>query len=77
MPTYTMKNVETGEVTTELMPISAMEERIAGGKFTMSFEGVKNAPALVRGNPKPDHGFREVLRSIKRGNPGSVVNTWD
>jgi len=74
MPTYNIKNVVTGEVTTEVMTIAAMEEKV---KDPTKFEVVIGTPRLVSGvNLKPDAGFREVLKHIERNNPGSNINTF-
>ena len=28
------------------------------------------------GRVKPDDGFKDVLKHVKKGNPGSTINTW-
>lgn len=75
MPTYTFKNLETGEVADEIISISEMEKRIASGKYQRIYA---NPPALVSSyGLKPPDGFREVLKRVKKGaGKSSTVNTW-
>ena len=74
MPIYQYKNEETGEVTDKLMSISTMEQ------FDIDNPHMKkiiHAPALgdaMRlGVRKIDDGFNDILKSIKKDNPGSTI----
>lgn len=76
MPTYKFKNKQTGKQWTELMSISEMEKLLASDN---------NLELMVHGAPmighrtltkKPDSGFRDVLKTIKKKHRGSKINTW-
>ena len=76
MPTYTFKNLETGEVWEEFLSISEREEKLKDPNIQQQV----GAPAIsYRGagtHRKPDEGFRDVLRTIKKGTPRSTINTF-
>jgi hypothetical protein len=72
MPTYDIRDLRDGNVEKKFMSISEMESLDKD-----RFEVLVGSPLLVSSvNAKPDAGFREVLKRIKRGNPGSSVNDW-
>lgn len=82
MPTYNIRNKRTGEIAMPgvEMTISEMEQF---EKENPGFEIAIGAPLIHSGTglKKPDQGFRDVLRTIKKGNSkgfyGSTVNTFD
>lgn len=74
MPIYQYKNEETSEVTDHFMSIADMEQ------FELDNPHMKkiiHAPALgdaMRlGVRKIDDGFNDILKSIKKDNPGSTI----
>lgn len=74
---YTYRNTKTGEIFTEEMTMKEWDMLLT----SPIIEWVPNAglPTLdsVRlGIRKPDEGFRDVLRTIKKGNPRSKINTF-
>jgi len=77
MPTYNLENTETGEVTTEFMSWSALEQHLAENPHIRQ---VLSAPPIVSGvvssKNKPDQCFRDILRTIKKRHPRSTVNTF-
>lgn len=78
MPTYTFYNKNTGEEKTELMSISECEEFL---KANPDWEQQPAAPLIVSGvalgkRMKPDEGFRDLLKTIKKNNRGSNINTF-
>lgn len=78
MPTYAFKNTKTGEVFEEFMSISAREQYF---KDNPHLEHVLVVPQKVAdvvrmGMKKPDDGFRDVLKKIKKKHRGSKINTW-
>ncbi len=77
MPTYTLENTKTGEVTTEIMSWSALEQHLAENPH---IKHVIGAPPTVSGvssgKNKPDSGFRDILKTIKKRHPRSTVNTY-
>jgi hypothetical protein len=82
MPTYNFYNKKSGEYTTEFMMISELDDFISKNKnLTLQV----SAPAIHSGRgigrkSKPDDGFRDVLKRIKKGNSKgmtrSTVNTF-
>lgn len=78
MPFYIFRNKETGEEHEELMSISALDEYL---KTNPHLQTVIQAPSLLdphrMGRIKPDEGFRDILRDIKKGSgKGNNVNTF-
>jgi hypothetical protein len=77
MPKYTFENTETGEVYEDFMSISAMETLLAENPHIKQIIG---APLIVTGvasgRNKPDSGFRDILKTIKKRHPRSTVNTF-
>lgn len=80
MPTYNFVNNDTSEEFTEFMAISELDDYIANNQhLTLQV----SAPSIVSGrglNKKPDGGFRDLLKTIKKGNSKglskSTVNTF-
>lgn len=71
MPTYTFRNVSTGEEYTDMMPISLMEELISDGEFIV----VPASFGIAYDDRKKPHGdFRSRLADIKKSHYGSVIN---
>lgn len=80
MPTYKFLDNETGEEFEDFMSISALDEFLRDNpNFTQLVHG---APLIHsgRGLAKPDIGFREILKDIKRrnskGKSASTINTF-
>jgi len=82
LPSYTFKNLNTGEEWTDIMSISEREEFLS--KNPQVQQQLTSAPALgdsiLLGLRKPDNGFRDRLKEIKkahsRGLTRSTVNTF-
>lgn len=76
MPTYDYKNEETGEVTEKFMSISDMEQF---EKDNPHMKKIIGAPAIgdsVRlGIRKTPDSFNDLLKTIKKGNAGSTIET--
>ena len=81
MPSYTFLNTESGEVFTTIMSIAEREDYLKANPHIQ--QQLISAPALgdsIRlGLRKPDDGFRDRLREIKkahsRGITRSTINT--
>lgn len=79
MPTYNLLNNDTGEEFTEFMSISELDDFLVNNKHLTL---MVSAPAIVsgRGKGKPDDGFRDILKQIKKGNSKgiskSTINTF-
>ena len=77
MPTYTFKHIETGEVKDYVIRMSQLDEfKKDNPELTQVISG---GQGLVRdsGNMKPDEGFRDVLKSIKKASGrGENINTF-
>jgi hypothetical protein len=80
MPTYRFINNDTGEEYTEFMKISELEVYLRENNNLTQL--VNGAPMLHsgRGNGKPDEGFRDLLKDIKKKHSGgiskSTINTF-
>ena len=77
MPTYTIKDNNTGKEEEMFMSISEMLKYF---KDNPDKSQVIGSPMIVSGvasaRMKPDHGFRDVLKKIKSKHRGSNINTW-
>jgi hypothetical protein len=71
-PTYLFRNDETGEEYEEFMSISALEVYLEENKHITQL--VNGAPMIHsgRGMGKPDDGFRDLLKHIKKGNQKGI-----
>ena len=81
MPTYAFRNEETGEEYQEFMSISSLDDYLETNPHITQL--VNGAPNIVSGrglNKKPDDGFRDLLKHIKKGNSKgitrSTINTF-
>jgi len=80
MPTYKFLNNETGEEHEDFMSISALDEYLKTNPHITQL--VNGAPLIHsgRGIGKPDQGFRDLLKHIKKGNSKgikrSTINTF-
>lgn len=82
MPSYTFLNTTSGEVFTTIMSIAEREEYLKDNPHIQ--QQLISAPSIgdsIRlGLKKPDNGFRDRLREIKkahsRGLSRSTVNTF-
>ena len=65
MPTYKFLNNDTGEEYDEFMSISDLDVYLKENNVTQLVNG---APSIVsgRGMGKPDAGFRDILKRIKK-----------
>jgi hypothetical protein len=77
MPKYTFENTKTGEVFDDFMSISQMETYLDENKHIRQ---QLSTPLIVSGvssgKNKPDSGFRDILKTIKKRHPRSTVNTF-
>jgi len=79
MPTYKFLNNDTGEEYEEFMSMSELDEHLKTNPNVTQL--VSGAPGLISTyHKKPDQGFRDVLRKIKKdANKGisrSTINTF-
>jgi hypothetical protein len=76
MPNYTIRNKKTGEILgTQIMSLSELE---VWERKNPSLEVAIGAPLIHsgRGMQKPDEGFRDLLKRIKKNSPGSTINDF-
>jgi len=80
MPTYRFLNNETGEEYEDFMSISALDEYLKTNPHIVQL--VNGAPMIAsgRGMGKPDQGFRDLLKDMKKKHSGgftrSTINTF-
>jgi predicted nucleic acid-binding Zn ribbon protein len=72
MPTYSFIDTNTGEEFSEFMSMSELET------FLMTNEHIQqtilNSNLVTKvGGLKPADGFKDVLKAIKKSNPGSTI----
>ena len=74
MPSYLLKNKDTGDVYEEWMTVSEKEQFM---EEHPEFVQVMTAPSIVSGvsgRAKVDGGFREVLSKISEAHPNSALS---
>ena len=78
MPTYTFYDTTTRKEWTEMLTIAEMEKLLADRPHIQWVPA--GAPPILDsvrlGIKRPDSGFRDILKQIKKKNPGSTVNTF-
>jgi len=74
---YSIENTQTNEITSEFMSYSALENHLAENPHLRQ---ALSAPPIVSGvissRNKPDSGFNDILKTIKKKHPRSTVNVW-
>lgn len=76
MPTYTFLNTETNEEFDKVMRIKDLDEYKQSNPHLQQV--IRDQQPIVRShNQKPDSNFRDLLKTIKKGNPRSNVNTFE
>ena len=77
MPTYTFRDSNSGEILDHSLRISELDSFKLDNPHLSQVH--LKAPTLARdsGNKKPDDGFRDVLRSIKKASGRrNTINTF-
>ncbi len=76
MPTYLFKNTETNEEFEEFMSISVRDTYLADNPHIIQL--VFGFPSIGYNTNmrKPDDGFRDVLRSMKKSHRRSKIETF-
>ena len=76
MPTYNIYDTKTKKTTSLFISIAEMETLVRDNPTKRVLPA---SPAIHsgRGMKKPDQGFRDILRTIKKNNRGSTINTFD
>jgi hypothetical protein len=80
MPTYTFKNENTGELEEHIIKMSEYDEFVKNNPH-LKRSYSSDVPNIVGGvyvgnSSKPDEGFRDVLRQVKKNHRGSKINTF-
>jgi hypothetical protein len=75
MPTYKFLNNDTGEEFEDFMSISALDVYLS--ENTNLTQLVNGAPLIHsgRGMGKPDQGFRDLLKDIKKKNSKGITKS--
>jgi hypothetical protein len=77
MANYTFLNKETNEEFDISMPISDLDDyKKNNPHLEQLLTGMRLGDPTRLGLRKPDAGFRDVLKKVKRAHRGSTVNTW-
>lgn len=78
MPTYIIRNNDTGEEVERFMRIAEMEDLLKC-EPSLSLIHRKSAgiiSGIAHGKNKPDDNFRDILRNIKKNNRRSTIDTY-
>jgi hypothetical protein len=78
MPYYTFYDDLEQTYFTKSMSISEMEKFLESNTHVkwVPVSGLPTLDSVRLGIRKPEEGFRDVLRTVKKANPGSKVNTF-
>lgn len=78
MPTYKFMDKITGDELIIEMKISERDEFLKNNphltQLVHGFPGLSDPARL--GLRKPDQGFRDLLKEVKKRNRGSTINDW-
>ena len=74
MPSYSFKKISSGEEWEQFMSISAMESLMEN----KDIQQILSFPAIISGvDRKPDSGFRDVLKRVKKASGlTNKINTF-
>ncbi len=78
MPTYDIKNVETGEEQEVICSYSSLQEKIASGEWIQVHKGAVTLARDVGEGPlgKTSDGYKDLLKNIKRhSGRGNTIKT--
>jgi hypothetical protein len=77
MPNYSFRNKETGEEFDLSLSMAERETYLAENpQIEQILTSINIADPSRLGLRKPDSGFRDILKNIKKRNRGSKINTW-
>ena len=77
MANYTFLNKSTNEEFDISMPISELDDyKKNNPHLEQMLTSMRLGDPTRLGLRKPDSGFRDVLKKVKRAHRGSTVNTW-
>ena len=77
MPTYLFKDIDTGDVGEHFIKMSEYDSYLVENPSLQRYYDSAHMGALISGiNNKPDPGFREVLRNIKKKHKRSTINDF-
>ena len=74
MPTYTIKDNDTEHLEEVSMTYSALEQFLTRNPNKTHVLSAPRIVSGVAGQRKPDEGFRDILRNIKKTNRRSTMN---
>lgn len=75
MPTYTMKNIESGEITTLILSLREREEMLASGLFEQQLATASFVSQTGGTLSKTSGDWKDLLKTIKKGSGrGNTVN---
>ena len=78
MPTYTFQDTTTNIHEDVFMKYSEIESYLTNNPNKIK---IITAPSIISGvqsgTNKPDENFRDILRTIKKNNRRSTINTFD
>lgn len=79
MPLYQFINTETGEEFEKLLSFSSREQYLLDNPHIKQQLTAPNFGDSIRmGRVKPDEGFRDILRDMKKGSArDNTINTFD
>jgi hypothetical protein len=75
MPTYDLKNKETGEIVTNMMKIADLDKYKEEHPELERYFG-NQAPATMYGKPKQTEGFKEVMQKMQAAHPKANLSRF-
>lgn len=75
MPTYRFKDTETGEIFEKFLYISELDKYLEENKKIKQLVGGAPLISSGRGMSKPDEGFRDILREMKKKNSKGITRS--
>lgn len=75
MPEYSIEDLDTGVIETVVLTIAQRDLYLKENPRKQQIFTKSNGFVAGHAN-KPDEGFRDILREIKKVNPGSTIDTF-
>lgn len=67
MPTYTMKNIETGEISTMVLSLSEREQLLDSGKYIQQLATPQFVTQAGGTLSRTSSDWKDLLKTIKKG----------
>lgn len=75
MPTYTIENTETGEVSDMVLTLAQREQLLQDPKYKQHLAAPRYGDSVRLGIRRHDNEFNDLVKTIKKNHLGSTIET--